>query len=73
MSAGLVIEPARYAVTGGVPCGLALGLRADYIGTDSGPLDAPQYTPAGGLQVLYCSDNSQPGYAVAAVLREGVL
>ncbi len=69
MSAGLVIEPARFAVTGGVPCALALGLRLDYIGTDSGPLDAPEYTPAGGLQVL----KGNTGYAVAAVLREGVL
>lgn len=69
MSGGLVIEPARFAVTGGVPCGLALGLRPEYIGTDSGPLDAPEYTPAGGLQVLPVD----AGYAVAAVLRAGVL
>lgn len=71
MSGGLVIEPARYAVTGGIPCGLALGMRPEYIGTDSGPLDAPEYTPTGGLQVL--SGFGSECYASAAVLREGVL
>ena len=67
MIAGLVVEPARYAVTGGIPCGLAHGMRLDYLGTDSGPLDAPQYTPAVGLQA------DQSGYVIVSVMREGVL
>lgn len=72
MSGGLVIEPARFAVTGAQGSGLAIGLRMDYIlsgAAPSDPLDAPQYTPAGGLQVLPVD----AGYAVAAVLRAGVL
>lgn len=66
MSAGLVIEPARFAVTGGIPCGMALGMRLEYIGTDSGPLDAPEYTPTGAVSVA-CH-----GYAVTTTLRDGV-
>ena len=69
MSAGLVIEPARYAVTGGQPCGAWGVVRPGFAADEVSPLDAPDYLPCGSVHIARADDR----FAVTSVLREGVL